>query len=53
MEVEYCTNEDVDVKNIKKQIQEFINSLNLKTSKELNIGKPEMMLNKKNINIED
>ena len=53
MEVEYCTNEDIDVKEIKKQIQEFINSLNLKTSKELNIGKPEMMLNKKNIVIED
>ena len=53
MEVEYCTNEDVDVKEIKKQIQEFINSLNIKTSKELSIGKPELMLNKKNIKVEE
>lgn len=51
MEVEYLTKEDVDVKEIKKQIQTFIDSLNLKVSKELNIGKPELMLKKKNIKI--
>ena len=49
MEVEYSTKEDVDIKEIKKQIQAFIDSLNLKVSKELNIGKPELMLKKKNI----
>ena len=53
MEVEYSTKEDVDVKEIKMQIQTFIDSLNLKVSKELNIGKPELMLNKKNIQIEE
>lgn len=51
MEVEYCTNDDVDVKEIKNNIQTFINTLGLSTSEELNIGKPEMMLNKKNITI--
>ncbi len=50
IEVEYCTNEDVDVKKIKKEIQEFIDSLNLNTSEELNMGKPEMMIKKFNIN---
>ena len=49
MEVEYSTKEDVDVKEIKKQIQTFIDSLGLKVSKELNVGKPELMLKKKNI----
>jgi len=53
MEVEYCTNKDVDVKEIKKQIQAFIDTLELNVSKELNIGKPELMLNRKNIKIED
>ena len=53
MEVEYSTKEDVDVKEIKKQIQTFIDSLGLKVSKELNIGKPELMLKKKNIKIEE
>ena len=53
MEVEYLTKEDVDVKKIKKQIQTFIDSLNLKVSKELNIGKLELMLKKKNIKIEE
>lgn len=51
MEVEYCTNDDVDVKKIKEQIQEFINSLDLNVSEELNMGKPEMYLKKHNINI--
>lgn len=49
MEVEYCTNEDVDVNEIKKQIQLFIDELDLKVSKELNMGKPEMYMKKHNI----
>ena len=44
MEVEYCTDKDVDVKKIKSQIQNFIDDLNINTSKELNMGKPEMYL---------
>ena len=48
LEVEYCTDEDVDVKSIKNEIQEFIDNLNIETSEELHIGKPEMMLNKIN-----
>ncbi len=52
MEVEYCTNDDVDVTTIKQEIQGFINSLNIKVSKELNMGKPEMYIRKNNINIE-
>lgn len=51
MEVEYCTNEDVDVKVIKKNIQDFINNLGIKTSEELNMGKPEMYMRKHNIKI--
>ena len=51
MEVEYCTNNDVDITTIKKEIQDFIDSLNINVSKELNIGKPEMYLRKYNINI--
>ena len=51
MEVEYCTNEDVDVKTIKKEIQEFIDSLELNVSEELNMGKPEMYMKKHNIHI--
>ncbi len=46
LEVEYCTNDEVDVKKIKQEIRTFIKSLNLKVSKELNIGKPELMLKK-------
>lgn len=53
IEVEYCTNEDIDVKNKKKEIQEFINSLGLNVSSELNIGKPEMMIKKYNIKISE
>lgn len=49
MEVEYCTNEDVDVNEIKKQIQSFIDELGLKVSKELNMGKPEMYMKKHNV----
>ena len=51
MEVEYCTNDDVDVIAIKKEIQDFIDSLNINVSKELNIGKPEMYLRKFDIKI--
>ena len=46
IEVEYCTNEDVDVVEVKKKIQTFIDRLGLNVSKELNMGKPEMMLRK-------
>ena len=49
MEVEYCTNEDVDVKLIKKEIQNFIDGLGLNVSEELNMGKPEMYMKKNNI----
>lgn len=52
LEVEYCTNEDVDVKNVKKQIQSFINSLDIKVSEELTMGKPEMIIKKNNISID-
>jgi predicted adenylyl cyclase CyaB len=45
MEVEYCTEDDVDINLIKSEIKEFINSLNIKVSDELNMGKPEMMIN--------
>lgn len=51
MEVEYCTNDDIDVKLVKKEIQDFIDSLNLNVSKELNMGKPEMYMKKHNIQI--
>ena len=51
MEVEYCTNENVDVKEIKEEIQRFIDELGFKVSKELNIGKPEMMIKQNNIKI--
>ena len=46
IEVEYCTSEDVDVVEVKKKIQTFIDRLGLNVSKELNMGKPEMMLRK-------
>ena len=52
IEVEYCTNEDINIKSKKKEIQKFIDSLGIKVSKELNIGKPEMMINKFNIKID-
>ncbi len=52
MEVEYCTSDDVDVDKIKNEIQLFIDSLNIKVSKELNMGKPEMYLRKHNIKID-
>ncbi len=39
--------ENEKVEEVKKEIWEFIKSLNIKTSQELNAGKPELMLNKK------
>ena len=51
LEVEYCSDSDNDVNIVKNEIQEFINSLNIKTSEELNMGKPEMYLRKNGINI--
>lgn len=51
MEVEYCTNDDVDVLKIKNEIQTFIDDLNLNVSKELNMGKPEMYIKKHNIKL--
>ena len=53
MEVEYCTNDDVDVNAIKKEIQDFIDSLNINVTEELNIGKPELYLKKHNISIKE
>lgn len=52
MEVEYCTSEDVDIRLIKEQIQDFINSLGINVSDELNMGKPEMYMKKHNIKID-
>ena len=51
MEVEYCTNEDIDVKKVKDKIQKFIDNLNINTSEELNMGKPEMYMKKNNIRV--
>jgi len=36
-----------NINEIKKEIWKFIKNLNIKTSQELNFGKPELMLNKK------
>ena len=52
LEVEFCNNKDIDVKEKKLEIQNFIDSLSLNISQELNIGKPEMMINKLNIKID-
>lgn len=52
MEVEYSTDLDVDVNSIKREIQDFIDSLKLNVSSELNMGKPEMYLKKHNIIVE-
>jgi len=49
IEVEYCTRENINVIEIKKEIQSFIESLGLMVSDELNMGKPEMMMRKLNI----
>ncbi len=46
MEVEFCTNDDVDVASVKKEIQSFIDNLGFDVSPELNAGKPELMLRK-------
>lgn len=51
LEVEYCTNEDADVKKIKQEIQDFIDSLGIDVSEEVNMGKPEMIIKKNNITI--
>ena len=51
LEVEYCTSDDIDVKEIKKEIQKFIDSLNIKVSEELDMGKPELYLRKNSIKI--
>ena len=53
MEVEYCTDRDVDVKSIKLEIQEFIVSLDISVSEELNMGKPEMFLRKNSVIVFD
>ena len=52
MEVEYCTNDDVDVIKVKKEIQKFIDDLGLNVSSELNMGKPEMYMRKHNIKVD-
>ena len=51
MEVEYCTTEDVSIIQIRDDIQKFINNLNISVSKELNMGKPEMLLRKNKISV--
>ena len=53
MEVEYCTDKNVDVKKIKSEIHEFINSLGISVSEELNMGKPEMFLRKNSVVVFD
>ena len=53
MEVEYCTNDDVSIKEIKDDIQKFIDDLSISVSEELNMGKPEMFLRKNNVNVLD
>ena len=50
LEVEFCTDDDVDVIEIKSEIQKFIDSLGIQVSKELNAGKPELMLRKQTLN---
>lgn len=52
LEVEYCTNEDIDIKKKKKEIRTFIDELELNVSDELTMGKPEMMLRKNNIEVD-
>ena len=52
LEVEFCTDEDVDIVSLKHQIQKFIDELGLKVSKECKMGKPEMMLRKKQMYIQ-
>ena len=49
MEVEYCTPDDVNVSQIKTEIQSFIDTLGIDVSPELNAGKPELMLRKKSL----
>ena len=49
--MEYCTTDDVDAKLVKKEIQNYIDSLELNVSRELNMGKPEMYMKKHNIQI--
>lgn len=49
LEVEYCTNEDVDVLKIKNEIKNFINTLGLDVTDEATMGKPEMIIKKNNI----
>ncbi len=51
IEVEYCTDEDVNIINEKNRIQGFINNLGIEVSEELNMGKPEMYMKKHNIKI--
>ena len=36
--------DDADIETVKKEIQEFIDSLGIDVSKDLNVGKPELML---------
>ena len=52
MEVEYCTSDNVDIKEEKNKIQDFINSLGINVSEELNVGKPELYMKKHNIKID-
>jgi len=49
LEVEYTSQIEEDINKIKKDILEFINNLGIETSSELNSGKLELMIKKKNI----
>ncbi len=46
IEVEICTDKEVNVNQIKQEIEKFMSNLKLETSSELNMGKPEMMIKK-------
>ena len=52
MEVEYLNPPtDANVDHLKEEIRKFIKTLHIKTSEELNAGKPELALKKKNIGL--
>lgn len=53
LEVEYSTKDDISVVEVKNEIQDFINNLNIKVSDELTMGKPEMFMRTHNIKIEE
>jgi adenylate cyclase class 2 len=46
LEVELCTELEVDIQKIIEEIRAFIKKFNLKTTEIINMGKPEMMIRK-------